>query len=65
VRKPVLLDIPKHASKQDLLDLKEYLKQQEYVYAVHIVISGNTIDTKLGIRDEKILRQWAKERWGA
>lgn len=64
VHTPVILEIPKHASKQDLLDLKEYLRQQEFVSAVHIVVAGNTIDTKFGIRDEKHLRQWAKERWG-
>lgn len=62
--KPVVLEIPRGASKQDLLDLKEYLRQQEFVMPVHIIVSGNTIDTKFGVREEKDLREWAKRRWG-
>ncbi len=63
--KPLILEIPKGASKQDLLDLKEYLRQQEFVLPVHIIVAGSTIDTKLGVRDEKDLRNWARSRWNA
>lgn len=60
---PLVLQIPSSANKQDLLDLKEYLRQQEFVIPVHIVVAGNTIDTKFGVREAKDLKNWAKVRW--
>jgi DNA polymerase III alpha subunit len=60
---PLVLQIPSTANKQDLLDLKEYLRQQELIVPVHIVVAGKTIDTKLGVKEAKDLKNWAKIRW--
>lgn len=64
VNEPLLLSIPKHASKQDLLDLKEFLGQQKNIIPLHIDLSGKVVDTKLGVSSERDVMLWAKKRWG-
>ncbi len=55
---PYLLDIPKGASLQDLLDLKSYMGSIAGATPVHIRLSGEVRNTKLSVSDPELITAW-------
>lgn len=59
-----VISIPSSASKQDLLDLKDYLADLEVGdIAIFIELRGQEIDTKFSIEDLDKVKSWEKERF--
>lgn len=59
----IILKIPSHVNKQDLLDLKVFLQENGGEISVWIQLKNQNIDTKLGISKEPLLRSWCEKRW--
>ncbi len=60
-----IIDIPKNAKKEDLLDLKEFLnKQESWFTKIFINFNWNEIDTKVELESVDNLEDWIVEKWG-
>ena len=58
------LHLPKTVSRQDLLDIKEFLLGQSRGNTrIELLLGTQRIDTKLTLSDTKSLEEWAKARW--
>jgi hypothetical protein len=58
------VSIPTSASKQDLLDLKDFLADEDkWDISIFIELRWQEIDTKFSIEDLDKLKSWEKERF--
>ena len=59
-----IVDIPKHAKKEDLHDLKEFLNTQESWFTkIFINFNWNEIDTKISLEELINLEKWIEKKW--
>ena len=59
-----IIEIPKNAKKQDLVDLKQFLeKQANWNIEVFIKLKWQKISTKIKINSLDNLKKWLEEKW--
>jgi DNA polymerase III alpha subunit len=58
-----ILEVPRGASRQDLIDLKSYLVSIPGNQAVSIKLGGEVADTKLRVSDVALVKEWGERRW--
>ena len=59
-----VIDIPTHAVKQDLLDLKTFMQTLEtWFIKVYINLKGQEIDTKISLENIDALKDWVWQKW--
>lgn len=59
-----IIPIPSSACKQDLIDLKDFISEQESGnISLKIDIKGQVVDTKMAVADVTGVKKWTKERW--
>ncbi|USN57888.1 MAG: hypothetical protein H6767_06065 [Candidatus Peribacteria bacterium] len=60
-----VIEVPSHAKKEDLHDLKAFLMSEPRGYiSVYIYLQGQKIDTKMKIGVLEQLENWIQEKWG-
>ena len=59
-----IINIPSHAQKEDLLELKHFLSSQEVWYIkIYLNLRWQEIDTKMIIKNIDLLKKWINEKW--
>ena len=64
-REVFILEIPRGANRQDLIDLKSYLMSIAGAHPVSIQLGGEVADTKLCVSDTALIKAWGEKRWVA
>lgn len=63
-REEFIIPIPSSACKQDLIDLKDFISEQESGnISLKIDIKGQVVDTKMTVADVEGVKKWTSERW--